>query len=121
MKSGNKPEAGKVKVRIPKQNRIGKAQPDPTKSPRYYLPQTLKLLWGRAAGRCAMADCRVELFVAEDDYDAVCVIGEMGHIPASRNAGPRANEELDVGDRDKYENLILLCRNCHRKVDTLKR
>ena len=22
--------------------------------------------------------------------------------------------------RDKYENLILLCRNCHRKVDTLK-
>ena len=36
MKSGNKPEAGKVKVRIPKQNRISKAQPDATKSSRYY-------------------------------------------------------------------------------------
>src|SRR5207302_6052206 len=51
----------------------------------------------------------------------VCVIGEMGHIAASSSAGPRANIELDVRDRDKYENLILLCRNCHRKVDTLKR
>ena len=120
MKSGNKPEAGKVKVRIPKQNRIGKAQPDPTKSPRHYDAQTLKLLWGRAAGRCAMPDCRVELFVTEDNYDPVCVIGEMGHIAASSDAGPRANVEIDLRIRDKYENLILLCRNCHRKVDTLK-
>jgi hypothetical protein len=68
-----------------------------------------------------MADCRVELFVTEDDYDPVCVIGEMGHIAASSNAGPRANVKLDARDRDKYDNLILLCRNCHRKVDTLKR
>jgi len=68
-----------------------------------------------------MADCRVELFVTEDDYDPVCVIGEMGHIAASSNAGPRAKVDLDVRARDKYKNLILLCRNCHRKVDTLKR
>lgn len=68
-----------------------------------------------------MADCRIELFVTEDDYDPVCVIGEMGHIAASSNAGPRANVDLDMRARDKYENLILLCRNCHRKVDTLKR
>src|SRR5208282_2656493 len=120
MKSGNKPEAGKAKARIPKQNPISEAKSSATKSPRYYDPQTLKLLWGRSAGRCAMADCRVELFVTEDDYDPVCVIGEMGHIAASSNYGPRANVALDVRDRDKYENLILLCRNCHRKVDTLK-
>jgi hypothetical protein len=67
-----------------------------------------------------MADCRVELFVTEDDYDPVCVIGEMGHIAASSNAGPRAHLELDMRARDSYDNLILLCRNCHRKVDTLK-
>ena len=120
MKSGNKPEAGKGKVRIPKQNLIGKAKPSATKSARYYDPQTLKLLWGRAAGRCAMPDCRVELFVTEDNYDPVCVIGEMGHIAASSDAGPRANVEIDLRIRDKYENLILLCRNCHRKIDTLK-
>jgi hypothetical protein len=120
MKSGNKLEAGKARGHTPKQNPIGEVKPSATKSARYYDPQTLKLLWGRAAGRCAMADCRVELFVTEGDYDPVCVIGEMGHIAASSNAGPRAHLELDMRARDSYENLILLCRNCHRKVDTLK-
>lgn len=120
MKSGDKLEAGKARGRTPKQNPIGEARPSATKSARYYDPQTLKLLWGRAAGRCAMADCRVELFVTEDDYDPVCVIGEMGHIAASSNDGPRAHLELDMRARDSYDNLILLCRNCHRKVDTLK-
>lgn len=120
MKSGNKPEAGKARGRTPKQNPIDEAKPSATKSTRYYDPQTLKLLWGRAAGRCAMADCRVELFVTEDNYDPVCVIGEMGHIAASSNAGPRAHLELDMRVRDSYDNLVLLCRNCHRKVDTLK-
>jgi hypothetical protein len=120
MKSGNKLEAGKARGHTPKQNPIGEVKPSATKSARYYDPQTLKLLWGRAAGRCAMADCRVELFVTEGDYDPVCVIGEMGHIAASSNAGPRAHLELDMRARDSYENLILLCRNCHRKVDTLR-
>jgi hypothetical protein len=120
MKSGNKLEAGKARGHTPKQNPIGEVKPSATKSARYYDPQTLKLLWGRAAGRCAIADCRVELFVTEGDYDPVCVIGEMGHIAASSNAGPRAHLELDMRARDSYENLILLCRNCHRKVDTLK-
>jgi hypothetical protein len=120
MKSGNKLEAGKARGHTAKQNPIGEVRPSATKSARYYDPQTLKLLWGRAAGRCAMADCRVELFVTEGDYDPVCVIGEMGHIAASSNAGPRAHLELDMRARDSYENLILLCRNCHRKVDTLK-
>jgi len=45
----------------------------------------------------------------------------MGHIAALSDAGPRAHVALDVRTRDKYENLILLCRNCHRKVNTLKR
>ncbi len=120
MKSGNKPEAGKARGRTPKQNPIDEERFSATKSSRYYDTQTLKLLWGRAAGRCAVADCRVELFVTEDDYDPVCVIGEMGHIAASSTAGPRADAEFDMRARDSYENLALLCRNCHRKVDTLK-
>src|ERR1700676_2366269 len=101
MKSGNKPEAGKAEELILKKNRISARNHSAAKSGRRYDPQTLKLLWGRAAGRCAMADCRIELFVAEDDYDPICVIGEMGHIAASSDAGPRANVELDARDRDK--------------------
>ena len=121
MKSGSKPEVGKARAHIQKLSRTADVRTSTRKSSRYYNVQTMKLLWGRAAGRCAMADCRIELFVTEDDYDPVCIIGEMGHIAASSNAGPRAHVELDMQIRDSYENLILLCRNCHKKVDALKR
>src|SRR5579872_7054410 len=119
MKSGDKLEAGKARGRTPKQNPIGEARPSATKSARYYDAQTLKLLWGRAAGRCAMSHCRIELFLTVDDYDPVCIIGEMGHIAASSDGGPRANLELSSRERDDYVNLILLCRNCHRQIDGL--
>lgn len=119
MKSGNKPVAGRVKGLTPKRSHIGDELSSSAKSPRNYDPQTLKLLWGRAAGRCAMADCRIELFVAEPGYDPVCIIGEMGHVVASSDGGPRGNTTIRLAARDKYENLILLCRNCHRKIDVL--
>lgn len=66
-----------------------------------------------------MADCRIELFVKEADYDPVCIIGEMGHVVASSNSGPRSDATVGLNDRDGYDNLILLCRNCHRKIDVL--
>jgi hypothetical protein len=89
------------------------------KSTRNYSNKTLKLLWGRAAGRCAMPDCRVELFASEPDYNPICIIGEMGHVAGSSDVGPRPNSAMTLGDRDDYENLILLCRNCHCRIDGL--
>jgi hypothetical protein len=68
-----------------------------------------------------LPECRIELFVTEDEYDPICVIGEMGHVTASSNAGPRGKADMGLRARDEYENLILLCRNCHIKIDTLKR
>jgi hypothetical protein len=91
-----------------------------TKSSRRYDPRTLKLVWGRAAGRCAMPNCRIELFVTEPGYSPVWNIGEMGHIVASSNDGPRSDSGLSLVARDVYSNLILLCRNCHGKIDGLK-
>lgn len=85
------------------------------RSRRKYSPRTLKILWGRAAGRCAMPDCRVELVADDSAYDPVVVIGEIAHVEASSDAGPRANP--DLAERDDYSNLILLCRNCHAKID----
>ena len=84
---------------------------------RNYSDRTLKLLWGRAAGHCAMAECRVELFAEATDYDPIVVIGEMGHVAAASDDGPRARAELSAAERNKYENLILLCQNCHEKLD----
>jgi hypothetical protein len=87
------------------------------KAGRSYSDQTLKLLWGRSAGHCAMPDCRIELFEDATNYDPIVVIGEMGHVAGASDDGPRARPELSASERNDYKNLILLCRNCHRKVD----
>jgi hypothetical protein len=46
------------------------------------------------------------------------VIGEECHIEARSPEGPRGTSPgTSSRDRDAYDNLILLCRNCHRLVD----
>ena len=60
------------------------------------------------------------MFITEPGYDPIWNIGEMGHIAASSDGGPRSDPALSLCDRDKYENLILLCSNCHGRIDGLK-
>jgi hypothetical protein len=88
---------------------------------RTYSDRTLKLLWGRAAGRCATPGCRTELFADATDYDPVVVIGEMAHVAGASDGGPRADAGLSQKERNDYENLILLCRNCHVRIDNQPR
>jgi len=90
------------------------------KSSRSYSNRTLKILWGRAAGRCALPTCRLELFVDATDHDPIVIIGDIAHITASSNSGPRANRNKTKKERDEYDNLILLCKNCHDTLDGQK-
>jgi hypothetical protein len=87
------------------------------KTQRGYKDQTLKLLWGRAAGRCSAPWCRVNLIAEETDYDPAVPIGEIAHVEAAADGGPRANSALSREQRDSYENLILLCAHCHARFD----
>ncbi len=89
-------------------------------SSRSYSGRTLKILWGRAAGRCAVPECRIELFADATEHDPIVLIGDIAHIEAASNQGPRANATSLVGSRDEYENLILLCKNCHARLDGQK-
>lgn len=91
-----------------------------TKSSRNYSGRTLKILWGRAAGRCAVPTCRIELLAEATEYDPIVTIGDIAHIEASSDAGPRANTVKAKKERDEYDNLILLCLNCHRRLDGQK-
>src|SRR5437899_2831192 len=93
------------------------AQPR-ARTSRSYTDRTLKLLWGRAAGRCAMPECRIELFAESTAYDPVVVIGEIAHVAGAADAGPRAAPEVATAQRNDYENLILLCQNCHARIDS---
>ena len=69
-----------------------------------------KKLWALSAGRCAI--CNIELI--HDDSNSN--IGQECHIISPKPNGPRYQANLDY--YDKYDNLILLCANHHREIDT---
>ena len=89
-------------------------------SSRSYNDRTLKILWGRAAGRCAIPSCRVELIASSTEYDPMVIIGDIAHIEAASDGGPRSNPGTASKSRDQYDNLILLCKNCHARLDGQK-
>ncbi len=81
------------------------------------LEKDIKILWGRSGNRCAI--CKDELSL-DSSSNRPNVIGEMAHIVGRRIEGdksPRSDSILSEEDRDKYPNLILLCRNHHKVID----
>ena len=81
------------------------------------LLKTHKLLWGRSGNRCAFEECRNELIADETETDDESVIGDEAHIVARKKDGPRGDHPMPFDDRDKYDNLILLCRIHHKQID----
>lgn len=73
--------------------------------------QDLKLLWGKAAGRCSI--CKENLIL----YGETFTIGEMAHIIAKSSTGPRNQNISNHFIDNSYDNLILLCPNHHSEID----
>lgn len=72
-------------------------------------------LFADSAGYCQNPGCTRELFV---DLDSGPIhVAELAHIFAASDDGPRGNVELSEAERGAYENLILLCANCHTMID----
>ena len=88
---------------------------------RSYSDRTLKILWGRAAGRCALPDCRIDVLVDATEHDPIVVVGDIAHIEGAAQGASRHNPALTRRERDDYENLIVLCKVCHTKLDGQKR
>lgn len=81
--------------------------------------QTLKILWGTSGNRCAFTDCGAELIKQLDNWSGLQILGDQAHIVGSSNNGPRRiNAELDEDLIDSHENLILLCKDHHKLIDT---
>jgi hypothetical protein len=57
------------------------------------------------------------LVVDETETDDPSIIGEEAHIVAQKDDGPRGLSDLSIEQRDRFENLILLCRNHHKVID----
>ncbi|ARM34000.2 HNH endonuclease [Legionella longbeachae] len=73
----------------------------------------IKMLWGRAAGKCSNPVCETDL-ICELENNDYYIIGEMAHIIAQSPLGPRGDL---IQDKDTYKNLILLCPTCHKMID----
>ena len=75
------------------------------------------ILWGSAAARCAHPSCRKRLITDENHAGEDVLVGEVAHIVAQNNSGPRGDQNPPGGTRDAQANLILLCREHHTTVD----
>lgn len=76
---------------------------------------TILRLFASSAGYCQNPKCLSPLFV---DTGATTVhFAEMAHIIAAVDGGPRTNRRLSPEERGSFENLILLCANCHTVID----
>jgi hypothetical protein len=64
-----------------------------------------------------MPECRLHLVEDATATDDEALIGENCHIVAESPNGPRGDASFPVEKRDKYGNLILLCRVHHRIID----
>ena len=79
--------------------------------------KTIKMLWGRSGNRCAI--CRKELVldpIETDDPESV--VGDMAHIVARKDGFTRGDyDSLPAEQRDRYANLLLLCKIHHKQID----
>ena len=75
--------------------------------------QDIKRLWGKAAGICSHPDCNTDCLPFLD-LDDPTIVGEMAHVIAKKESGPRGRPG---GGDDTYANLILLCPTHHTLVD----
>jgi CspA family cold shock protein len=82
---------------------------------RNYRPADLKKLFALSYNQCALAGCDERLA----DVAWPRVLAEVCHIYGLNPGSPRHVPGLSVEEANAYENLILLCRNCHQKVDYL--
>jgi len=64
-----------------------------------------------------MPECRHRLVIDSAEGDNEALIGDMCHMVAESEDGPRGQSPLTRDERDQYDNLILLCRNHHGEID----
>lgn len=76
---------------------------------------TQRRLFAASAGYCQNPRCSNELFI--DASGKSIHIAEMAHVFAAIDGGPRTNRALSEVERGYFENLVMLCANCHTIVD----
>ena len=74
------------------------------------------LLWVRSGGRCAI--CNRYLLESGTAYQEVR-LGELAHIVGQKSTpgSPRGKSSLPAEERDRADNIVLLCADDHDEID----
>ncbi len=75
--------------------------------------KTIKRLFALSGNICAYPRCQLPIVES-----AGTIIGEICHIKARHAGGPRFDLAQSEEDRHAFNNLILLCRNHHKVIDS---
>lgn len=82
------------------------------------IPEKVKYdLWFAAHGRCEFAGCNKILFRHGITMDK-CNISNFAHIIGDSAKGPRGHEKKSEELSKDFNNLILLCPECHKLIDS---
>ena len=80
---------------------------------RQYKRSTIRRLDTLSGNECTAPDCDKPLIAK----DAQSIISKICHIEAASSDGPRYNPSMTDDERRHYNNLMLLCDECHTIID----
>lgn len=81
----------------------------------------MKALIALSGGICAFPECSRRLVEPGTADDSVAFLGEMAHVVGESRQGPRGSYPMPDEDRDKHTNLLLLCGDHHKIIDSQPR
>ncbi len=82
------------------------------------VPENVRLrLAAASAGRCEFRGCNKDLYVHSVTNEPGN-FAEAAHIVAFQRAGPRGGTPNRPSNINAFENLMLLCAECHHHIDT---
>ncbi|MGD9693625.1 MAG: HNH endonuclease [Phycisphaerales bacterium] len=77
----------------------------------------LRLLFQQSGNQCAFPGCVQRLTFDATNLDRAGSVSEVAHIVGQSPDGPRGDHPMPSEERDRFENLILLCDTHHTQVD----
>jgi hypothetical protein len=81
----------------------------------------MKALIANSGGICAFPGCTQRFVEPGNACDDAAFVGEIAHIVGDSHQGPRGDYPMPDEDRDKHTNLILLCGDHHKIIDSQPR
>ena len=84
---------------------------------RNYSQKTLKILFALSGNQCAEPGCTEPIIALSTNASPALVVGQIAHIFAISEDGPRGKAGLTEKELNQVSNLILLCPTHHVKVD----